>query len=92
MSDSIPAIGSRAQVWHGTAKHTPGGLVKRDLKRNKHGRIVSRKQSMAAKKEKRLERAGYFTKKHQFGAIYRGPSQSKTRSRRGRRGRGRRGG
>ena len=31
-------IGSRAQVWHGTAHHTAGGLTKKHLKKNKHGR------------------------------------------------------
>ena len=41
----IKAIGSRAQVMHGTADHTAGGLKKGDLKYNKSGRIVSRKKS-----------------------------------------------
>ena len=62
-------IGSRAQVMHGTAHHTSGGLTKKDLKMNKWGRIVSRKKSMKAKKDKRLEKAGYKTKKGKFGAI-----------------------
>jgi hypothetical protein len=64
-----PAVGSRAQVMHGTAHHTSGGLTKGDLKYNKYGRIVSRKKSMKAKKEKRLEKAGYKTRKGKFGAI-----------------------
>lgn len=38
-------IGSRAQVMHGTAQRTAGGLTKADLKMNKWGRIVSRKKS-----------------------------------------------
>ena len=63
------AIGSRSQVMHGTAHHTTGGLNKNDLKYNKWGRIVSRKKSMKAKKEKRLEKAGYKTRKGKFGAI-----------------------
>lgn len=63
------AIGSRAQVMHGTAHHTSGGLTKRDLKYNKHGRIVSAKKSAKAKKEKRLEKAGYKTKKGKFGFV-----------------------
>lgn len=62
-------IGSRAQVMHGTAHHTSGGLTKKDLKMNKWGRIVSRKKSMKAKKDKRLEKAGYKTKKGKFGAV-----------------------
>lgn len=36
------AIGSRAEVWHGTADHTSGGLKKSDLMKNKRGLIVSR--------------------------------------------------
>ena len=34
--------GSRAQVMHGTAYKTSGGLIKNDLTQNKNGRIVSR--------------------------------------------------
>lgn len=42
-------IGSRAEVFHGTADKTSGGLVKKDLKM-KDGRIVSKAASKAAKK------------------------------------------
>lgn len=63
------AIGSRSQVMHGTAHHTSGGLTKSDLKYNKWGRIVSRAKSVKAKKEKRLEKAGYKTRKGKFGAV-----------------------
>ena len=62
----MKTIGSRAEVWHGTAKKTSGGLFKKDLKKNKRGRIVSKKMSNRAKKEKRLEKAGYKTKKGVF--------------------------
>ena len=62
-------IGSRAQVMHGKAKQTGGGLKKKDLKYNKQGKIVSKKKSQLAKKENRLQKAGYITKKGQFGAI-----------------------
>ena len=41
----MKAVGSRAQVMHGTADHTTGGLKKGDLKMNTWGRIVSRKKS-----------------------------------------------
>lgn len=68
-SGHVKAIGSRAQVMHGTAHHTSGGLTKSDLKMNKWGRIVSRKKSAKAKKDKRLEKAGYKTRKGKFGAI-----------------------
>ena len=61
--------GSRAQVWHQTAFKTPGGLEKHQLIMNKHGRIVSKKKHVTAKNEKRLEKAGYKTRKGKFGAI-----------------------
>jgi hypothetical protein len=38
-------IGSRAQVMHGTAEKTSGGLTKDQLAYNKAGRIVSKKKS-----------------------------------------------
>jgi len=64
--------GSRAAVWHGTAYKTTGGLTKGNLVKNKHGRFVSRKKHTTAKKEKRLEKAGYFAKKGKFGFVFRG--------------------
>ena len=62
-------VGSRAQVGHGTAYKTSGGLVKSDLFKNKHDRYVSLKKHRTAKKEKRLEKAGFFTKKGTFGFV-----------------------
>jgi hypothetical protein len=44
------ATGSRAQVWHGSARHTSGGLTKGDLTMNKHGRIVSKAKVALGKK------------------------------------------
>lgn len=64
--------GSRAQVWHGTAHETTGGLTKDKLMQNKHGRIVSKKKHGTAKREKRLEKAGYKTKKGVFGCVKHG--------------------
>ena len=61
--------GSRAEVWHGTAKRTSGNLTKKDLMKNKHGRIVSKQKHFTAKKEKRLVKAGFLTKKGHFGFI-----------------------
>lgn len=61
--------GSRARVWNGTAYKTSGGLKRDDLVYNKHGRVVSKKLHIRAKKEKRLEKHGYFTRKGHFGAI-----------------------
>jgi hypothetical protein len=62
-------MGSRRQVWHGTAFKTEGGLVKKDLMMNKHSRIVSRRKHNTAKREKRLQKHGYFTRKGKFGAV-----------------------
>ena len=62
-------VGSRAQVWHGTAKHTSGGLTKTQLMMNKAGRIVSKVKHNSAKKDKRLLKAGYGTKKGHFGFV-----------------------
>ena len=62
-------FGSRAEVFHGNAHKTTGGLTKKDLIKNKHGEIVSRKKHITAKREKRLEKHGYFAKKGQFGFV-----------------------
>ena len=43
-------VGSRAQVMHGTAEKTKGGLTKKSLKYNRAGRIVSRKKSATMKR------------------------------------------
>ncbi len=58
--------GTRAEVYHGNAKHTSGGLVKSDLKLNKRGEIVSVKASNVAKKNNQLEKSGFKTKKGTF--------------------------
>lgn len=62
-------FGSRQQVWNGTAYKTPGDLTKKDLFFNKWGRIVSKKKHFTAKKEKRLQKHGYYAKKGKFGFI-----------------------
>ena len=62
-------IGSRAQVMHGTAYKTSGGLTKSRLFQNKNGRIVSRNKHESAKRENRLVKAGYGTRKGHFGAV-----------------------
>ena len=46
--------GSRAQVWHGTAYKTSGGLRKDDLMMHR-GRIVSKRKSAIAKTQKHLK-------------------------------------
>ena len=62
-------IGSRRQVFNGSAHHTSGGLEKSDLMMSKNGRIVSKKKHMTAKKEKRLVKAGYGAEKGKFGFV-----------------------
>ena len=74
-------FGSRAEVFHGTAKKTTGGLTKKDLIKNKHGEIVSRKKHITAKREKRLEKHGYFAKKGAFGYVKKEARKSKAKSR-----------
>jgi hypothetical protein len=73
-------IGTRAQVWHGTAFKTSGGLTKGDLFQNKAGRIVSKAKYMTAKKEKRLVKAGYGTRKGKFGFVLLNGKKSRSRS------------
>ena len=67
----ILTIGSRAQVMHGTAKKTSGGLAKNQLKYNKQGKIVSKKASKSAKKSNNLVKAGWVTQKGVFGVTRR---------------------
>ncbi len=66
-------FGSRQQVWNGTAYKTEGLLVKSDLMMNKWGRIVSKKKHVTAKREKRLQKYGYFAKKGKFGYVKKTP-------------------
>jgi len=86
----IPAVGTKAMVWHGTAKHTSGGLKKSDLMKHK-GRIISRKKHAAGKKAiKHLRALGFIAKKGTFRLMRKSMAHS-PKSRRGRRTR-RRGG
>ena len=73
-------IGTRAQVWHGTACKTSGGLMKKNLFMNKNGRIVSRRKHDTAKREKRLEKHGYYARKGKFGWVKRTPRRSSRKS------------
>ncbi len=60
-------VGTKAQVYHGTAKHTSGGLTKKDLMKTKKGRIVSkRKHAAGLKALKQLKKSGYVAKKGTF--------------------------
>jgi hypothetical protein len=76
----MQTTGSRAQVWHGTAKKTSGGLTKSHLMMNKHGRIVSRKKHASGKKTiKNLKKLGYVAKKGQFKLFRKGNKSRKMR-------------
>merc|ERR1712228_242412 len=37
--------GSKVQVWNGTKLYTKGGLMKKDLTKNKHGNLVFKARS-----------------------------------------------
>jgi hypothetical protein len=83
----MKTVGSRAEVFHGSAKHTSGGLEKKDLLKNKHGRIVSRRKHNTAKKENRLKKHGYTAKKGKFGAVRMDGKKMKSSKRRSRKSR-----
>ena len=50
-------VGSKREVFNGTAEKTKGGLRKKDLVKNKRGRVVSIKKSEAGKKSFRNNHA-----------------------------------
>ena len=83
MTGFSKAEGSRAEVFHGTAKHTSGGLEKSALLMNKHGRIVSAKKHKSAKREKRLLKHGYGTKKGKFGFVRVNGTKKRSRKHKG---------
>jgi hypothetical protein len=63
----MPASGSKAQVWHGTARHTPGGLTRKDLMKTKKGRIVSRRtHAIGLRRIRSLRKLGFKAKKGTF--------------------------
>ena len=79
----MPSTGSKAQVWHGTANHTTGGLTKSNLMKNKHGRIVSRKKHNLGKKSiKNLRKLGYIAKKGKFQLFHKHTARGRRHSRR----------
>ena len=71
--------GTRAEVMHGVAEMTTGRRRKSYFFKNKHGEIVSKKLSLLAKKEKRLEKAGYFTRNGVFGAFKKDSKSAKAK-------------
>ena len=63
-------IGSKAQVFHGTAYKTAGGLTEKGVIKSKSsGKYVSKKASKRAKSEDRLGKAGWTTVQGKFGAV-----------------------
>jgi hypothetical protein len=92
MTDKIKATGSKAEVFHGTAKHTSGGLHKKDLMKHK-GRIISRKKHAAGKKAiKHLKSLGYIAKKGTFKLFRKSMAHKKTAKKHGKRHTRKRGG
>ena len=73
-------VGSRRQVWNGTAKETPGGLKKKDIFKDKYGRLKSRRASKKAKRNQNLKRAGWVVQKGKFGAVRKSEVTKKTKS------------
>lgn len=69
----MKARGSKAEVFHGTARRTAGGLTRKELMKTKSGRIVSKAQHAAGKKAiKRLFSLGFKPKKGQFSLFRKG--------------------
>jgi hypothetical protein len=80
----MQTTGTRAQVWHGTAKKTSGGLTKSHLMRNKHGRIVSRRKHASGKRSiKNLKKLGYIAKKGHFTLFHKSRRHGKGKKMRG---------
>ena len=74
-------VGSKAQVYHGTADRTAGGLTKADLMKTDKGRIVSKKQHAAGLKAiQRLRAAGYVAKKGTFQLFKRKSGTKKSKA------------
>ena len=73
-------IGSRQQVGHGTAYKTSGQKTRKDIIQNKYGKWVSKSKHLSAKKEKRLEKHGYFAEKGKFGYVKRDKTRRNRKS------------
>merc|ERR1711970_613689 len=58
----VSKVGKKWQVWKGTRERTAGGLTKKDLRKSKSGKIVSKKQSLAARKRFRKGGIGKWCK------------------------------
>ena len=73
-------IGSRAEVFHEKALKTSGGLEKKDLVKNKHGYIVSKRKRYLSRSSKTnpLMAQGYLAKRKskKFGPARNKPKKS----------------
>jgi hypothetical protein len=69
MAKLVKKVGSRAEVFHGSAERTSGRLTKDDLMKNAAGRIVSRRKHVAGQLALRyLHAKGYIAVKGKFGS------------------------
>jgi hypothetical protein len=79
-NNTIKKIGSRAEVFHGNALKTSGGLEKKDLVKNKHGYIVSKRKVALSRKSKTnpLMSHGYLAKRKskKFGPAKEKPKEN----------------
>ena len=81
MTGTMKRIGSKAEVYHGTARMTPGGVTRAGLMTHK-GRIVSKKKHAAGLKSiKRLRALGYVAKKGQFTLFRKSMAHGKSKTR-----------
>jgi hypothetical protein len=73
-------IGSRAEVFHEKALKTSGGLEKKDLVKNKHGYIVSKRKRELSRRLKTnpLMAQGFLAKRKskKFGPAKHKPKKS----------------
>jgi hypothetical protein len=69
----VETVGSKAMVFHGSAKKTAGGLKKKDLFKDKDGNIKSKKASAAAKKNNNL--GDFKAKKGKKGEFNKAPKK-----------------
>ena len=70
------------RVWNGSQKKTSGGLTRKDLKKNKVGRIVSRKRSAEASRRYRSKAYAHVREafeESQFGKGHRSRRRRSTK-------------
>jgi hypothetical protein len=75
-------IGSKRQVYNGSAVRTAGGLTRKDLLKNKHGRIVSRRRHMLGRSRGLavLKKHGLVLRKGQVPNAFKKSRRSRSRS------------